>query len=91
MLAAHKSPKNQNRSKMGQNRSWGLTENRSKMQDFVLFRPIYQGGPGSVRFGYSSCMGRFEGIRFSVLTVTFRVSGDGLLTKRGGSGSGFGS
>ena len=42
------------------------------VQEHLLMRTsdrLEQGGHGSVRFGYGSCMERFERFRFSVLTV----------------------
>ena len=59
-----------------------------------LERALKQGGPGSVRFGYSLGMERFERFRFSVPAVRLRR---GFLCvsvqfhREDGSGSGFGS
>ena len=56
---------------------------------------IWQGGPGSVRFGYGLGMERFKRFRFSVPAVPLQKKGFSVfqynLTGKDGSSSGFGS
>ena len=51
----------------------------------------FQGGPGSVRFGYGLGMERFKRFRFSVPAVPLQSVFQYNLTGKDGSGSGFGS
>ena len=55
---------------------------------------LFQGGTGSVRFGYGSVVERFERFRFSVAAVPLQKGFSVFqqsLTGKDGSGSGFGS
>ena len=55
---------------------------------------LFQGGPGSVRFGYGLGMERFERFRFSVPAVPLRrgfLCVSVQFNRDDGSGSGFGS
>ena len=67
-----------------------------KAQGMVAFANsnLFQGGPGSVRFGYGSRVEQFEQVQFSVRTVPLEVrflcvSFSTGLKQRYGSGSGF--